>query len=145
MVVGELDQAGGLALGFFADSVDAHFGYDLQSRAAGLERGDVRGSVHEAERRIGISDGAGCELEGILVGEPSGNSWFELSAEVGPDVEITDARAAAEPLENASAAEVDVEGLDVDRDRAERLKGVEHDVGADLVGFFDDGARVVDI
>src|SRR5208283_1251494 len=66
-------------------------------------------------------------------------------AEVGTNVEIGDSRAAAEPFQHASASEVDVERLDIDRNGAERLERVEHDVRSDFVRFFYDGFRVIDI
>ncbi len=51
--------------------------------------------------------------------EPAGKFWLERLAEIGADVEIGHAGSAAEPLEDASATEIDIESLDVNRDAAE--------------------------
>src|SRR5256884_9725973 len=85
------------------------------------------------------------EAERVLVGEPSGELGLEFAAEVGANVEIGDAGSAAQPLQNAAAGEIHVEGLDVYGDSAQGLEGIEHNVGADLVGLFDDGRCIVDI
>jgi len=92
---------------------------------AALDRGDVRGPVHESVWRIGVADGSGCELKRIFVREPSGELRLQFLAEVGADVKIRYSGTTAEPLENASAGEVGVERLDVDGDGAERLESIE--------------------
>ena len=76
--------------------------------------------------------------------EPACKFWLQLFAQVWTHVQITHAGAAAKPLQNAAAGEVGIERLNVDGDGAERLEGVEHDVGANFVGFFDDGFGVVE-
>src|SRR5208282_1370947 len=86
--VGELDQAGGLTLGFLADLFYANFPNYFQAGTRGFDGGDVRGSVHEAEGRVGVADGTGGEEKRIFVREPSGESRLQLLAEVGADVEI---------------------------------------------------------
>src|ERR1700686_4711969 len=112
MLVGELDETGGQAFGFLADSLYANFANDRDAGTRRLDRWNVRGSVHESVRRIGIADGPGCELKRIFVREPSSKLRLQFLAEVGTDVEIRDAGTAAEPLENASAGEVGVQRLD---------------------------------
>src|ERR1700730_14265760 len=145
VLVGELDKAGGLAFGFLADVLYTYFANDRDAGTRRLDRGDVRGSVHESVWRIGIADGSGCELKRIFVLEPSGELRLQFFAKVGADVEIRHAGTAAEPLENASAGEIGVERLDVDGDGTERLKSVEDDVSANFVRFVDDGLGIVDI
>jgi hypothetical protein len=53
------------------------------------------------------------KFERIFVREPAGEFRLEFLAQVGADVEIGDAGASAEPLEDASAGEVGVKRLDV--------------------------------
>src|ERR1700733_9875556 len=114
VMVGGFDQAGRLPFRFFADLLYAHLFNDLQARTTGFERGNMRRSVHKAQRRSGVAGGTGRKLEGIFVGEPSGQFWFELRAQIRPDIEIPDPWSTAQPFENASETEVDVEGLDID-------------------------------
>src|SRR5207237_9243768 len=118
---------------------------DSQARTAGLERGDLGRAVHESKGWVRVANRTDFEAERVLMREPSGELGFEFAPEVGAYVEVGDAGSAAQPLQNASAGEIHVEGLDVYRDSAQRLEGVEHDVGPDPVGLFDDGRRIVDI
>src|SRR5439155_14555330 len=139
------DQASGLALRFLANLLHSRFANDSYSRTAGLEGGYLRGSVHESKRWISVTHRTDFEAERVLVGEPSGEFGFELAAEVGAYVEVGDAGSAAQPFQNAAAGEIHVEGLDVYGDSAQGLERIEHYVGADLVGLFDDGRCIVDI
>src|SRR6202047_1119900 len=143
--IGELDEARGLAFGFLADFLYANFVNDFEAGTPRLDRGNVRGPIHEPVWRIGVADGSGCELKRIFLREPSGELRFQFFTEVGADVKIRNAGTAAEPLEDTSASEVGVERLDVDGDGAERLERVEDDVSSNFVGFVDDGFGVVDI
>src|ERR1039458_9609203 len=119
VLIGELDQAGGLAFRFLADFFYAYLLNDFQSGTRCFDRRNVRGSVHKSEGRIGVTDGASGEGKRIFVGEPSGEFRLQLPAEIGTNGEIGNSGTAAEPLEHASAGKVGVERLDVDRDGAE--------------------------
>src|SRR5208282_1233218 len=143
--IGECDETRGLAFGFLADFLDTDFLDDFEAGTRRFDRRNVRGSVHETEGRVGVADGAGGEGKRIFVGKPSGKLRLQFPAEVGADVEVGNPRTAAQPFEHASAGEVGVERPDVDRDRAEGLKRVEHDVGSNFVRFVDDGFGVVDV
>src|SRR5260370_552767 len=145
VVVGELDEVSGLAFGFFADFLDANFPNNSQARTRRLDRRNVRGSVHESERRIGVADGSGCELKRIFVRKPSSELRLQFLAKIGADVEVGNAGTATEPLENASAGEVGVERVDVNGDGAKRLESIQDDVGSNLVRFVDDGFGFVDV
>ena len=143
--VGELDQAGGLALRFLADLLNANFANNSQAGPRRLDRGNVRGSIHESKGLLGIANGASGEGKRIFVGKPSSKLRLQFLAQIGPDVEVRNPRPSTEPLEHASAGEVGVERLDVHRHGAQRLESVEDDVSANFVRFVDDGFGVVDV
>src|SRR5882762_3884552 len=48
LLVGERDEAGGLALGFLADFLHADFLNNFEAGTCRLDCGNVRGSVHES-------------------------------------------------------------------------------------------------
>src|SRR5208282_1567395 len=120
-MVGDFDQASSLAFGFLADFFHSNFLNDFQAGTRGFNRGNVRGSIHKAEGRIGVTDGAGRELERIFVREPSDELRFKFLTQVRANVEIGDAGASAKPFEDASAGEVGVKRLDVYGQGAKRL------------------------
>src|SRR5437879_2908952 len=72
VLVGKLDEAGGLTFRFLADFLHAHFLNNFEAGTRRLDCGNVRGSVHESVWRISVADGSGCELKRIFVREPSG-------------------------------------------------------------------------
>src|SRR5437899_10915324 len=88
VLVGERDEAGGLAFGFLADFLHADFLNNFETGTCRLDCGNVRGSVHESVRRIGIADGSGCELKRIFVREPSGEFRLQFLSESREDGKI---------------------------------------------------------
>src|ERR1700677_1084874 len=103
------------------------------------------GSIHEAERGLSVAGGAGGEGERIFMGEPPGKLRLQFLAKVRPNIKVSDTRAPAEPLEHASAGEVSVERLDIDRNGSERLKRIEDDMSSNFVRLLDDGFGIVDV
>ena len=143
VLVGELDEARRLTLGFFANVCHPSFADDFQSGLASFKGRNVRRAIHETKRRIGVLNRAGLEGHGILVSEPSGKFWLELFAQVGAHVKIRDSGPPTEPFKNTTAREIHVESDDIHWDSAEGLESVEHDMGADLVRLLDNRARVI--
>src|SRR5207253_6217552 len=127
VLVRELDEAGSLALGFLADFLYTNVANDLKAGTRRLNCGNVRGSVHESVRRIGVADWPGGELKGIFVREPSRELRLQFLAEIGADVEIRHAGTAAEPLAHSPAGEGGGARPDVDGYAAERLNSIEAD------------------
>src|SRR5215469_4971808 len=139
-----VDKLRGLANGLFANVIDADLANDFEAGLASVKRGNVRSAV---QKTIGVFtrlERGGFEIEGALVGEPAGNFRRELGAQVGPNVRICDARAAAEPFENASNGEIDFEFAHVERNGSGGLKTIENEVSADFVRAVDDGLCVDD-
>src|SRR4029077_1719542 len=95
-------------------------------------------AVHEAERRIGIANRSDFETHGVLMSEPASKLRLKFLDEGRTHVEVGDAGAAAEPLQNSPAGKIGVESLHVYRHCSQRLVGIQHHVGTDLVSFFDD-------
>src|ERR1700685_4823858 len=98
----------------------------------------MRGAVHKAERRIGVADRSGLEGHRVLMRKPAGELRFELLAQIWTYVQVADGGTAAQPFKNSATGKIGIESLHIDRDGAERLESVEHDIGSDSVGLFDD-------
>src|SRR3954462_7698809 len=105
----------------------------------------MRGPIHETVWRVGITVRPYFESEWILVSRPSCQSRLQFLAEIRAHVEVGDSGAATEPLQHSSAGKICIESLNVNRHSSQRLKCVEHHVGADLVRFLNDCLGVVDV
>ena len=92
-----------------------------------------------------VAGGSSFEAEWILVSKPSGEFRLQLFPQIRTHIQIGDARASAQPLQNAAAGKVDIQRLHIDRNGAQRLKSIEHDVRADFVGLLDDGLRILNV
>src|SRR5947208_7603647 len=103
------DQARRLADGLLADARHAHLADDVEPGLAGVERRDLRGAAQKAEGVVAAVRWANFEIKRSLVREPAGEARGELRAQVGADVEIRNARAAAEPLQQDAYAKIDEE------------------------------------
>src|SRR5215469_148851 len=139
-----VDKLRGLANGLFANVIDADLANDFEAGPAGVQRGNVRRAVEETIGVFARVERGRFEIERALVSEPTRDFWRKLGAQIGADVEIRDARAAAEPFENAADGEIDFEFANVERNGAGGLKAIEDDVRADFVSAIDDGFRVDD-
>ena len=103
------------------------------------------GAIHEAEWRLGIARGPGFEAKWILVGKPAGEFRLQRFPQVRANIQIADPGPTAQPLQDSAAGEVNIQRLHIDRHGAQRLKSVEHHVGAHPVGLLDDGFRILNV
>ena len=134
-----------MLLGLGADFLDSYFINYAYARARRFERWDVKCSVHEAVRGVGIANGPRLECEWLFVRMPSSKSGFEFGCKIGAHIEVSDAGPPAKPLQHAARGEISVQRLHVDRNSSERLKGIQHHMRSDAMRFFDDGFHVLDI
>ncbi len=68
-----------------------------------------------------------------------------MRRQVGTNVEIGRSRSATEPFQDTAAGKICVQRRNVHGNGAQRLKSVEQDHGADLVGAVDDRLGVIDV
>ena len=137
------DEQLGLPHRVGADPVDSDLLDDVVARGRRIEGGHVRRAGQEAPRAVRVLE-LGLEAERPRVRLPADERRLERLGQVGADVEPARARPAAEPLDAPADREVDVQRGHVERDGADRLVGVEHDVRADLVRPLDDRLDVLD-
>src|ERR1700690_3542788 len=103
MARSQVDQSGCLAFRFLPDSINADLGNNLQAGTRRFQRGYVGGPIHEAKWRLAVARGSDFEPKRILMRKPAGEFWLQLSSQVRTDVQIADARASAQPFQNATA------------------------------------------
>src|SRR6266550_4367334 len=112
--------------------------------AGRVERRHVRGSGQKPGRAFGVVL-LGLERERARVRLPAREGRLQPFGEIGADVEPAGARATTEPLDAAADGEVDPKRGDVQRNRARRLVGVEHDERAGFVRPLNDRLDVLDL
>src|ERR1700682_1459970 len=139
------EQARGHAHGFSAYRFDAHGIEDVQPRLARIQRWNMRRAVEVAERILTRIDRAGFEAEWTPMRNPSCERGTQLGAQIFAHIEITHARAAAQPLEYAADREVGAQCPNVDRNRAGSLEDIEDYMSADAVRALDNRPRVDDV
>src|SRR5919112_1495849 len=137
-----LDQAGDLALGLGPDGLDAGLGDDPVALGGHHGGGHVRGAGDEPAGPFGEGDRAGPEGERGLVVEPADQPGGQGGGDLGAGGQVTGAGPAQQPLDRPADPQVDYQLLDVDRDRAGRLVGVEQDQGPHRMGPGGHGGRV---
>ena len=125
------------------DALDADLLDDVVARGRGVQGGDVRRAGEEAGDAVRVLE-LRREVERPLVRLPADEGRLEALNEVRSDVEPARPGPAAQPLHAAADREVDSELGHVQRNGAERLVGVEDDVGPDLVRPPDDRLDVLD-
>jgi len=77
------------------------------------------------------------------VGEPAGEFRLQGFPQIGTNIQVAHPRSAAQPLQNAATSEIYMQRFHIDRDRAQRLKSIQHHVRAYSVGLLDDCFRVL--
>ena len=68
----------------------------------------------------------------------------QLASQIFANVKIGNSRAAAKPFQNSANGEIDAERAHVNGNRAGALENIQDYVRTNVVGPFDDGARVDD-
>ena len=113
---------------------DADLLHQLDPGDAGVDRRDRRRARLEAARGRRRRVAAVVHLEDVLVGEPAGlRSAVSSLGETRPRPQEAEPGRAEQVLEDAGREHVDAELAHVERVRADRLVGVEHDERAVLV------------
>src|SRR5712692_1316013 len=142
--LGACDEPCGHAHGFFANRRNANLVENLQSRLAGIERGNVGGTVQIAERIIPGIDGARFECKRSAVRAPPRDRGAQLRAQIFADIQVADTRSAAEPLEDSAHRKINPQAAHVERDRSRSLENIENHVRADAVSPLNNGTRIHD-
>src|SRR5438067_472930 len=144
-LVNHANQLSTLPLRLCADVLDSSFANNLESRTSGIEPGDVWRAVHEFVSGGAVAGASGLKGEWVVVRHPACKPGFKILREVRTHIEIRGAGAATQPLENSTADKIHVQLLHVYGNGAQRLKGVEKNIGPDLMGAVDDGFGVLDV
>src|SRR6266702_823624 len=130
---------------FFANGCDPNFVKDVQPRLAGVERRYVRCAIQVAERVFAGINSAGFKRKGPAVRNPAGERRSQLRAQVFADVEISYARAAAQPFQRTANGKIGAQFSHLKRNGSGGLKGIENHVRPDAVRPLNDRASVNNI
>src|SRR6267143_1496055 len=129
---------------FFANCRNANLVENLQSGLARIECGNVRSAIQIAEGVVTRINGSGFKRKWTAVRDPTGERGAQLGAQIFADVEVGNARAATEPLEDSTHRKINTQAVHVERNRSRSLKNIENYVRPGTVSPFNNGTRVND-